>query len=483
MKHKRLWGLFSIAVFMVLMHLILYGVIRDLFGGGQTTMFPAAMWTMVAYHAFRGNPAFIEGLGFGMAAIQAALAVFVHNSASQLSIQPGFSPEELLLNALITVPLWLGVALRARYLKMSLPSSAASGEDAKQKDDPAYKYIPLNQRMEMPQHEEPAKKVIPAAVDRSQDARISSRQVSNANATAPKASEREATVGANPGDHVEAQPSQSDRPIARADQTENADEVPTKEVEAVSDQPTKDDEINLGGFPKAQMATKYRPDVLEAWTKAQALPVRFQRRFLESLERDPRSDAQKTGVSLEEDFKKEQRPYDDEAANDALEEVRTISRSAELEFQKVYETLGDAVPLSEIIGRIEETYGLTARTIAFEAQRKLEEQERQRALEAERQRKLEAERQRKLEEERQRKLEEQRQRRLEEEQQRWLEEEPQRALEAERQRKLKEQRPQKLKDKELQRRLEVQRQLKQERIFVAVGLVIMVLLIGLMQAN
>jgi uncharacterized membrane protein YhaH (DUF805 family) len=125
-------------------------------------------------------------------------------------------------------------------------------------------------------------------------------------------------------------------------------------------------EVNLGDFPKAQMAIEYRPDVMDAWTKTQALTVPFQRRFMEILESDPRSDPQKLAASLQEEFKKEQRPFDDEAANDALEDVRTISPSAALEFRNVYETFGDTVPLPDLFQQIEVKYGLSARTIALE---------------------------------------------------------------------------------------------------------------------
>jgi len=153
---------------------------------------------------------------------------------------------------------------------------------------------------------------------------------------------------------------------------------------------------------------------------------------MESLESDPRSDPQKIAASLKEEFKKEQRPFDDEAANDALEDVRTISPSAALEFKNVYETFGDTVPLPDLFQRIETKYGLSARTIALEEQKKLEELEKQQKLEEEKQRKLSEARQRNLEKEKQRKLEEEKQRELEEKKQ-WK-------LEAERQRKLKKER-------------------------------------------
>ena len=106
------------------------------------------------------------------------------------------------------------------------------------------------------------------------------------------------------------------------------------------------------------------------------------RRFLEAVDQDPKLDALEALSSLEEEFNKEQRPFDDEAANDALEEVRTISPDAVLEFKNAYETFGDTVPLPEIIHRIEANYGPSEETIARREQERREEQER---LEQERQ--------------------------------------------------------------------------------------------------
>ena len=148
---------------------------------------------------------------------------------------------------------------------------------------------------------------------------------------------------------------------------DNADEG-----KVTSDQRPDDDTFNVGDFPKALMAIGYRREAEEAWSQAQHLPTEYMRRFLEALDEDPKCDALEALSAVEEEFKKEQRPFDDEAANDALEQVRTISPEAALEFKNVYETFGDTVPLPELIQRIEANYGPSEETIARREQERRE---------------------------------------------------------------------------------------------------------------
>lgn len=193
------------------------------------------------------------------------------------------------------------------------------------------------------------------------------------------------------------------------------------------DQPAKDDDVSLSSFPKAQMAMEYRPEVMSAWAETKALPVSFQRRFLERLESDPRSDAQSLAAVLGLEFRKQQRPYDDEAANDALEDVRTISNEATIEFENVYEAFGSTIPLAEVLERIEAKYGPTEKTIILMAQKELEEK--QRHIEEVKQRQIEEAKQQQLKEERQRQLEQEKQ--LERER-KWVASIEEKRLEAER---------------------------------------------------
>ena len=331
MEKRRYWGLAAFSVVWILVQMVL--------SAGQPLGAVGLVWMFVTYHAIRGHADTIRMLAKAMIWIQiivGGLTFLWLSTATDPSMQIYFgTPVIFLISIGVPTLLWYFVFLYARG------------------------------QVERPQAVTPPNEVIPAAPDRSTDAR-----------TPP--------------------------PLPTGD--DNADEG-----KVFSDQLTDEDEFNIGDFPKAQMAIEYRREAEEAWSQAQHLPTAYMRRFLEALDEDPKCDALEALSSLEEEFKKEQRPFDDAAANDALEEVRTISPEAGLEFKNVYETFGDTIPLSELFQRIEAHYGPTDKTRALEEQKK----------------------QQKLNEEKQRKLNEEKQLDLEDEK-RWLETEKQRLLEKKR---------------------------------------------------
>jgi hypothetical protein len=115
-------------------------------------------------------------------------------------------------------------------------------------------------------------------------------------------------------------------------------------------------------FPLAMMAIEYRPEAEAAWSKMQELPENFQKRFLEDLDANPTVDPAVLCRELEVEHIKTMRPYDDEAANDALQDVRTIGDAAEQEFKKVYSLFSTTIPLEELVRRVESKFGPTERT-------------------------------------------------------------------------------------------------------------------------
>lgn len=123
-----------------------------------------------------------------------------------------------------------------------------------------------------------------------------------------------------------------------------------------------DIKTELENFPQAMMAIQYRPEVEAAWSKIQDLPEELQRRFLENLDTDPTVDPVVLSSELEAEHLKLMRPYDDEFANDALEDVRTIGDDAEREFNRAYGLFSTTIPLDEIIQRVEAKFGPTERT-------------------------------------------------------------------------------------------------------------------------
>lgn len=139
------------------------------------------------------------------------------------------------------------------------------------------------------------------------------------------------------------------------------------------------DEDNLGEYYRAMKVIEYHPDAASSWGKVQEMPLEYQRVFLDLLEANPTANTQSILLSLEEKFGKEQRPFPNDDANNALAEARTISPEAAAEFQEVYTLLQGTVPASDILKKIEVRFGpteLTKRRI--EEERELDRRERER---------------------------------------------------------------------------------------------------------
>ena len=136
----------------------------------------------------------------------------------------------------------------------------------------------------------------------------------------------------------------------------------------------------------ARMAIEYDPITASAWQEIQDLPLEFQERFINDIGTKPNQDANALAAELKASYVKKLRPYDDEATNDVLEQVRTISPDAEAEFREVYALLGNRLAVAELLIRIEEKFGVSDATKARLEQERLK-QERQEAerLEQERQ--------------------------------------------------------------------------------------------------
>ena len=120
-----------------------------------------------------------------------------------------------------------------------------------------------------------------------------------------------------------------------------------------------------------------------AWEDIKSLPEEYQQRFLASLDQEPTLDVGPLAAQLIADRAKELRPYDDEDANDSLEQARTISVEAEQEFREVYNMLGSSLTPSEILKKIESKFGPSAKTISERERQRREAQKEQRRREVE----------------------------------------------------------------------------------------------------
>lgn len=103
---------------------------------------------------------------------------------------------------------------------------------------------------------------------------------------------------------------------------------------------------------KAKKVIEYSDAAGIAWRSVSELPETYRNQFLDSLEESPSQDAAQLAARLVAAHQKEKRPYDDPAANDALEKARAISKEAEEEFRTVYGFLGSSVAVEDILSRV-----------------------------------------------------------------------------------------------------------------------------------
>ncbi|SLN58839.1 hypothetical protein ROG8370_02689 [Roseovarius gaetbuli] len=114
--------------------------------------------------------------------------------------------------------------------------------------------------------------------------------------------------------------------------------------------------LQLAKFPQAQTVIEYSEAAGQAWKEIEELPEEHRTTFLKGLNEAPKSDAGKLRDTIVARFEKLQRPYDDESANDALIIVREIGSDAEAEFKRVYELLGETIPIEGIVDKIQEKF-------------------------------------------------------------------------------------------------------------------------------
>lgn len=362
MSTVRYWGLFTVAIMMLIGNfgwqiLIIEATDRPSTG----TSLNMAMWAFVAFFAFRGDAESIKWLGLIMVTVRVG-AAFLNFSAINdrelAEISLPFNKRESLVNVGFDIAIWLGVALRARHL-MNLRVAAENNDKALPKSlssqDLPHEIVPMAETpppQSLPtEHEEFEPDVPPDSLSMTKN-----------------------TLH-------EAQPGQNDELINLANRvsagsSDNAKNVSAEVGRVDTDPPlTEQNSPDLNQFPNAMLAIEYGSKAQDAWKEIRLLPPTFQHQFLERLEEEPRGDAHALATFLRGEFDKLQRPFGSENANDALADVRTIGSEAEEEFKRVYETLGETIPLGDIVERIEGKFGPTAKTREREQQHRREQEE------------------------------------------------------------------------------------------------------------
>ena len=156
-------------------------------------------------------------------------------------------------------------------------------------------------------------------------------------------------------------------------------------------------EEELEKLVPAHIAIEYNPVGPEVWAEIQLLPNDFQDMFLERLVENPQQNLRELKDAIKSKFNDFLNPYDDPAANNALDQARSISPEAEGEFVRVYELLGKSIEPSDIISRIEQKFGPTQTTKENEIRERKENEARERKEIEARQRKYKEAQERQVE--------------------------------------------------------------------------------------
>jgi hypothetical protein len=139
----------------------------------------------------------------------------------------------------------------------------------------------------------------------------------------------------------------------------------TPESKARVNMPLENNDIDEKAQKYAETALKvieYRADAGSVWDNIQELPEKYHGRFLEDLGKNPKCDVYELEGKILAERKKSLRPFENQLANDILDDMRTIGPEAESEFKEVYEILSDTVCPEDLGKQIEAKFGPSTRT-------------------------------------------------------------------------------------------------------------------------
>lgn len=310
-KPTRYWGVAILSVLWVLVMVLLNAA-----GGSRAGNANTALWLVVAYWAFRGNAQLIQTASRYFLIISltvgGAVFIFLHNDPDT-HLYFG-SPELFLLSIAIPTIAW-GIL----YWWASSKIAASNAEER-------------NKR-------------ITSLPDRHMSNEETRSDLINHNTNTEKFSE--STII---GELKEKHPSLTSKAIA---------EKMVYPVESTSTTaPTRGID-----FPKALKVIEYSEEASKAWEQVKSLPEECPVKFLDALEKNPAQDVELLVLKIIEARRVELRPYDDDLANDAVEQARTISKEATAEFHEVYQLLQNKISPDEILKKLEAKYGMSKRSL------------------------------------------------------------------------------------------------------------------------
>ncbi|MFL2801179.1 MAG: hypothetical protein ACJ0DD_00230 [Paracoccaceae bacterium] len=109
-------------------------------------------------------------------------------------------------------------------------------------------------------------------------------------------------------------------------------------------------------YPNAKIAIEYRQDANEGWGEIQKMPLELSVEYLKSLENDAKQDISSLIENINKKYYLSISPFDDEKLAKAYSELHIINHEASSEFEKAINTLGDSVPLEQIVEKIKSNF-------------------------------------------------------------------------------------------------------------------------------
>ena len=309
-RPTRYWG---VIIFSLLWALVMIGF-NSVDGSGQAGIAITVLWLWVAYYAFRGDVEGIRSLTKFVLILQVVVGIGIYfylkdNDTAQAMF--GMTPEVLLLSMVIPVCAWLGMFLWARMtLAKMLPEDIGKGDSAHPMESVASTDA----------------KGSPQAVRLTSDDAVTATLPDPGKEPIAKENGRAGTnADAAPSNQIAPQYEKDPRSLTKDCESDQGAEVP---IPVASD------------YVIAKTVIEYNEEARGYWEDLGRLPEEYQDRFLQMLDASPKGDPRQMYDDVCAAHEAKTRPYEDQEANDALEEMRSISTDAEAEFIRVYDLLG-----------------------------------------------------------------------------------------------------------------------------------------------
>jgi hypothetical protein len=109
---------------------------------------------------------------------------------------------------------------------------------------------------------------------------------------------------------------------------------------------------NLTEYPNARTAIEYDDRAKNAWLELHETPDNLKKEFMGSLEKDPKQNVTELKDRILIQYDKVINPFDTDEVNIAYGKARLISNECAAEFRRVFEILGDTLPIEDLLDKV-----------------------------------------------------------------------------------------------------------------------------------